>query len=1160
MNKLSAPRPSSSLKKAVFTLCSQSAARADRRAEPIAVIGLACRVPGADTADGFWQLLAAQRDAVEEIPSDRWDNAAWYHPDPQMPGKLATRWGGVIAAEAFDHDFFGISLEEARQMDPQQRIFLEVAWEALEDAGLTQQDLAGSQTGVFVGAVNYNGDYARRVFSDIHRINAFSGPGVANSVLSGRLAYLYDLKGPNITIDTACSSSLVALHLACQSLRQRECDRAIAGGVNVITAPEFTLATSRMNLMAADGRCKPFDAAADGIVRSDGCGAVVLKRLSDAQREEDRILAVIRGSAVNQDGRTNGLTAPSGHAQTALIKQALSRAQTAPEDIGYIEAHGTGTRLGDPIEIAAISDALGEQAERYPCYVGSLKGNVGHCEAAAGILSFIKVALSLQHGAIPPQVHLKDVNPHIDLSRRRVIFPTTLTPWPVANGLPQCAGVSSFGWSGTNAHVIVAPAPACIAEEKPRPTALILPLSAASAPALQQQARRFADLLAQQDSTQTRASADLCFTAATGRTHHPHRRAFVADNAAGLACAITRWLETGQPLAKGASGGLAVIFSGQGEQWPGMVDELMACEGVFREGMLRCDDEVRRLAGWSVLEAIRAGSSVDLSATAIAQPCIVSIQTSLFSLLAGWGIQPAAVAGHSVGEFSAACCGGVLTLEQTLAAVIARGRIMEAIRSDGQMIAVAATEEQLLSLLKECAGVTVAAQNSPKSTVLSLDAAQADKIKTLLDGAGLAVFPVNPHYAFHGPQIEPLSDPLLAAFKYLQPADSPMIVASSSRERSSRVAAWMPIIGSPMPGGRYDSRRQSPACSTPVWMIFGNRARRYADAAYQSLCHKAGRTARAAGLLPRGRTQYPALLDCAARLYSSGHELHWRGLMKGRGKLVSLPPPPWRHTPCWLPLTTVAGPAASLAGEAQAPALEHLSFRAGWGGEGQPPLGGPRMFGNLVVPGAVHIAVIATHLNRYLQTYDFTLANLVFIRPLILKSDDSAMATLAFGPRHKNVDAVDFTLDAADRRGQGRLPLSRGTINLRADGDNPDSPPQRLSERVILLERQNVNAFYQRAHAAGLELGPSFRWLNELWCDAVAGRACFTLGNEGDDPAGPPLALSPGLMDACFQAMFAAFWRLFPRATFYSPERGPSARQATADRPPVGRSHPHLIS
>lgn len=1136
MNKLSAPRPSSSLKKAVFTLCSQSAARADRRAEPIAVIGLACRVPGADTADGFWQLLAAQRDAVEEIPSDRWDNAAWYHPDPQMPGKLATRWGGVIAAEAFDHDFFGISLEEARQMDPQQRIFLEVAWEALEDAGLTQQDLAGSQTGVFVGAVNYNGDYARRVFSDIHRINAFSGPGVANSVLSGRLAYLYDLKGPNITIDTACSSSLVALHLACQSLRQRECDRAIAGGVNVITAPEFTLATSRMNLMAADGRCKPFDAAADGIVRSDGCGAVVLKRLSDAQREEDRILAVIRGSAVNQDGRTNGLTAPSGHAQTALIKQALSRAQTAPEDIGYIEAHGTGTRLGDPIEIAAISDALGEQAERYPCYVGSLKGNVGHCEAAAGILSFIKVALSLQHGAIPPQVHLKDVNPHIDLSRRRVIFPTTLTPWPVANGLPQCAGVSSFGWSGTNAHVIVAPAPACIAEEKPRPTALILPLSAASAPALQQQARRFADLLAQQDSTQTRASADLCFTAATGRTHHPHRRAFVADNAAGLACAITRWLETGQPLAKGASGGLAVIFSGQGEQWPGMVDELMACEGVFREGMLRCDDEVRRLAGWSVLEAIRAGSSVDLSATAIAQPCIVSIQTSLFSLLAGWGIQPAAVAGHSVGEFSAACCGGVLTLEQTLAAVIARGRIMEAIRSDGQMIAVAATEEQLLSLLKECAGVTVAAQNSPKSTVLSLDAAQADKIKTLLDGAGLAVFPVNPHYAFHGPQIEPLSDPLLAAFKYLQPADSPMIVASSSR-------------GEIIEGSRMDAH---------YWVANARRPVRFAtaiacllDAGMDDFLEigpgatltphinhcviKAGRTARAAGLLPRGRTQYPALLDCAARLYSSGHELHWRGLMKGRGKLVSLPPPPWRHTPCWLPLTTVAGPAASLAGEAQAPALEHLSFRAEWGGKAQPLLADHCMFGNLVVPGAVHIAVIATHLNRYLQTYDFTLANLVFIRPLILKSDDSAMATLAFGPRHKNVDAVDFTLDAADRRGQGRLPLSRGTINLRADGDNPDSPPQRLSERVILLERQNVNAFYQRAHAAGLELGPSFRWLNELWCDAVAGRACFTLGNEGDDPAGPPLALSPGLMDACFQAMFAAFWRLFPQSDLFIP-------------------------
>ncbi|XBS67969.1 type I polyketide synthase [Acerihabitans sp. KWT182] len=598
--------------------------------EPIAVTGLACRVPGADTADGFWRLLAEQRDAVEEIPSHRWDAAAWHHPDPQMPGKLATRWGGVIAAEGFDHEFFGIPLEEARHMDPQQRIFLEVAWEALEDAGLTEPDLAGSQTGVFVGVVNYNGDYARRVFSDIHRINAFSGPGVANSVLSGRLAYLYDLKGPNLTLDTACSSSLAALHLACQSLRQGECEQAVAGGVNVILAPEFTLATSRMNLMAADGRCKPFDAAADGIVRSDGCGVVVLKRLCDAQREDDRILAVIRGSAINQDGRTNGLTAPSGHAQSALIKQALARAQTAPEELGYIEAHGTGTRLGDPIEIAAIVEALGEQAERNPCYVGSLKGNLGHCEAAAGILSFIKVALALRHGAIPPQAHLKKVNPHIDLSRRRVIFPRKITPWPLANGLPQCAGVSSFGWSGTNVHVIVAPAPERAREETPRQTALILPLSATGEAALRRQARRFADLLGRKDATRETASGDFCYTAAAGRTHYPLRRAFVADNAAGLACAITRWLESGPSPAKNGAGGLAMIFSGQGEQWPGMVDELTACEPVFRQWMLRCDDEVRRLAGWSVLEAIRAGSRADLSATAVAQPCIVSIQTALF--------------------------------------------------------------------------------------------------------------------------------------------------------------------------------------------------------------------------------------------------------------------------------------------------------------------------------------------------------------------------------------------------------------------------------------------------------------------------------------------------------------------------------------------------
>ncbi len=1138
MNTRSDTGQLSSLKQALFTLRSLREKLEARCAEPIAVTGLACRVPGAETADEFWQLLADNRDAVGEIPAHRWDAGAWYHPDAQMPGKLATRWGGVIAADGFDHDFFGISLEEARQMDPQQRVFLEVAWEALEDAGLTRGDLAGSQTGVFVGAVNYNGDYARQLFADINRINAFSGPGVANSVLSGRLAYLYDLKGPALSIDTACSSSLVALHLACQSLRQQECDRAVAGGVNIIIAPDFTLATSRMNLMAADGRCKPFDAAADGIVRSDGCGAVVLKRLSDAQKAGDRVLAVIRGSAVNQDGKTNGLTAPSGKAQSALIKQALARAQAAPEDIGYIEAHGTGTPLGDPIEIAAISDALGEQAERHPCHVGSVKGNLGHCEAAAGILSFIKVVLSLQHGAIPAQVHLTAVNPHIDLSRRRVVFPQQITPWPVAGGTLKCAGVSSFGWSGTNAHVIVGPAPAGDIEEKPRQTSLILPLSATGEPALRQQAQRFADLLARAEKTGGAAPADLCYTAATGRTHFPYRQAFVADNAAGLTGAITRWLESGPPLQKNGPGRLALVFSGQGEQWPGMVDELMDCEPVFRQSMIRCDDQVRQLAGWSVLAAIRAQGGADLSATAIAQPCIVSIQTSLVAMLSGWGITPAAVIGHSVGEFSAACCAGIFTLRQTLAAVIARGKIMEAIRSDGQMMAVTAAEEHLNRLLKGSGGVAVAALNSPQSTVLSLDAAQAGKIRTLLESAGLPVFPVNPYYAFHGPQIEKLSAALLAAFKPLEPAETSMTVASAT-------------LGELVDARRMDphywvgNARQPVRFSAAIDRLLEAGFTEYLEIGANSTLtphinnriRAADQPARAVGLLQRGRSQYRTVLAAAARLYAAGHDLDWRALMKDRGNIVSLPVPPWRHTACRLPLTPSARPAAGaadLAGEAVSPALEQLSFRAVWGGKTQPVLADHCMFGNLVVPGAVHIAVIATHLTRYLQNYCFALVNLVFIRPLILKPADSATATLVFGPRGEGAATVGFTLGAADSQGRSRLALSSGTIDLTA-GDSPGQAPNSLKDSSASLEPQDVTDFYQRANAAGLQLGPSFRCLDGLWCDPAGGRACFTLGNEAGNLTGDSLVLPPGLIDSCFQAMFAAFWIAFPQCGLFIP-------------------------
>ncbi|WP_375496224.1 type I polyketide synthase, partial [uncultured Nostoc sp.] len=428
--------------------------------EPIAIIGMGCRFPGgADTPELFWQLLRQGIDAIAEVPPDRWDVAAYYDPNPEAPGKMSTRYGGFIEnLKAFDPQFFGISPREALTLDPQQRLLLEVSWEALENAGLNPQQLVKTQTGVFVG-ISTNDNYQRLLSQDVTEIDAYLTTGNAHSVAAGRISYILGLTGQSLAVDTACSSSLVATHLACQSLRQRESNLAIVGGVNRLISPEFTINFSQARMLSGDGRCKTFDARANGFVRSEGCGVIILKRLSDAVTDGDNILAVIRASAINQDGHTSGLTVPNGPSQQAVIRQALNNAGIKPDQIGYIEAHGTGTSLGDPIEVTALGAVFGvSHSQQHPLIVGSVKTNIGHLEAAAGIAGLIKSVLQLQHEEIAPHLHLKQPNPYINWAELPIQVPTEIVPWSTGNQ-PRLAGVSSFGFSGTNAHVIIEEAP-----------------------------------------------------------------------------------------------------------------------------------------------------------------------------------------------------------------------------------------------------------------------------------------------------------------------------------------------------------------------------------------------------------------------------------------------------------------------------------------------------------------------------------------------------------------------------------------------------------------------------------------------------------------------------------------------------------------------------
>ncbi|CAM2068738.1 SDR family NAD(P)-dependent oxidoreductase [Sulfidibacter corallicola] len=1116
-----------------------------RQRGPIAVVGMGCRFPGgANRPAAFWNLLRDGVDAVDEVPPDRWDRDRWLDADGEAPGKMSTARGGFldVPVDGFDAGFFNIAPVEARALDPQQRLLMEVVWEAIEDAGIRPESLRGSKTGTWVGISA--DDYARaHRHGDPERIDAYAITGTTFSTAAGRLAYLLGLEGPAVALDTACSSSLVALHLACRSLRAGETDCALVAGVNLMLAPELHVCFSKLQALSADGRCKTFDAAADGYVRGEGCGVVVLKPLDAALADGDRVLAVVRGTAVNQDGKSNGLTAPNGAAQRAVVRAALADGGLTPADIDYVEAHGTGTALGDPIEMEALASALlADRDPARPLLVGSVKTNIGHLEPAAGIAGLIKIVLAMGARKIPPHLHLTKPSAHIPWSQLPVRVPTALEPWPAADR-PGCAGLSSFGFSGTNAHVVLSGPPvAAPAEEpgaEPKPaSAELLVLSARSEEALRELARLNLERLSAESSPDWPA---WCAATARQRDLYEHRVALVAESTAEAHKRLARFLdgedhpETSRASCHGGGAAVAFLCTGQGSQYPGMAAALLASEPRFREAFERCaallDPYLDR-----PLQALIAAETdcAALAATAHAQPAIFAVGYALAEWWRGLGVRPAVVLGHSLGEYVAACQAGVFSLEDAARLVAVRGRLMQELPAGGSM-AVAFCEPARLHALcaRASAPLTIASYNTPTSCTLSGEAETVKQVLEALSRDGVKTRALEVSHAFHSPLMVPMVDDFrreLLGVNMRLPR-IPYISSTTGRlvtEELTNPEYWCRQITEPV---RFvDALHCLAGDALPkaeLLLEVGASPDLLAMARHLPQLAERGQVFSLRKHLDDRRAVRRAL----AELIAAGAAPHWRRLFERPGFRVALPPYPFQRRRYWLLDNHGAPPkpappvrasedrplSALLDHRLVSPFLEGVVFEADWHPRSRSLFEDHRVFGSYIVSGACMVSAALEAAATMHGEGPLRLEEVRFLRPLPV--DDPEAGHIQLGVTTDTADqASRFRLFSLDGRRQD------GAI-CHAEGRLARGPEDRIPGReaavpdVSLFTRHEEGAFIYRAQAArSIDLGPSYRWLDELWLDRD--RAVGRLVPPGDDALTDYL-LHPGLIDSCFGLLVA---------------------------------------
>ncbi len=1106
-------------------------------AEPLAIVGLGCRFPGgAASPQAFWRLVLEGVDTVSEVPADRWPAEAFFDPDPSRPGRMNTRWGSWLEdLDRFDSQFFGLAPRETAKMDPQQRLALEVCWEAFEDAGQTLEGLTGSRTGVFVGT--QTNDYAWMTFGGNAALDGYDSTGTAHSIVANRVSYLFDLRGPSLAVDTACSSSLVAVHLAAQALRQRECDLAVACGVNLTLTPHWSIAVTKLGMLSPDGRCKAFDARANGIVRGEGCGAVVLKRLPDALAAGDAIWAIIRGTTTNQDGRTNGLTAPNGLAQQAMLRAALANAGVEPEAVGAIEAHGTGTALGDPIEVEALAEVLGRgDAAVNPCVLGSVKANIGHLEGAAGIAGLIKLVLCLANEALPRLVHFESPNPLLPLGGTRFVLPKETRAWP-RGARRRIGGVSAFGFGGTNAHVVVEEAPlprasreAAALEADSMPHALVV--SARTPEALQARAERLRGWLGGEGRGE--ALTDVCFTAWARRSRHEHGLALVGTSHEELASRLAAAAQgvSAPGLARTHRGGgrvpgLVFVFTGQGTQSPGMGRRMREREPAAREALERCEAAIRAHAGWSLLEELdRPAESSRLASTEIAQPAVFAIQVALVAWWRSMGVVPDAVVGHSMGEVAAAHVAGILSLEEAARIIVHRARLMEPTRGAGRMMAVELPFERAAAMAAGL-GVSVAAINSPTSCVLSGDSAALEGAAARLEREGVTHRWLPVEYAFHSALMEPVRGELAATLGAIERQAARTLIASTvtgalAQASDFNAAYWARNVREPVRFrdavdalGRSGHRTfveigPHPALVRPV---------------QQCAAVWDGATVTALPSLHRDLDDQGGLRCALGALHLLGHPCDARSLFPG-ARVVRLPAYPWQRERYPLPrgdLAATLPPAFAsgsdgdpLLGERLATALD--TYQLDVSAHSPPWLGDHRILGRVLYPAAALLATAWAAGVKAFGTESVQVEGLTIGRPLMVPDEGVSRLQVTSTEEGSARRVRVFSTSSDDGREARWQEHASARVRAADPPRNHPSPPSAAGEPLgRTLEGTD---FYAHLATFGAAFGESFRGIPRLWREDGRARAVVPL-REGEAGPGEAPFRYPPLVDACLQVAAA---------------------------------------